>query len=168
MEGPSPDLLEKSETWQGDAPPFLGERDWVSGPGRLSPAPGWLQQPPCIEPHGAGPCRPSPCPCGLTVIFSESQKAEDLCPCLKWVDAHQRWGVFDSRVRAGMCQHCSGRHQASPPEDLCCKSMGQVRPRSSKGQSRPCISIQGLGSQSVEKSLRVYLLQGGRSGKPHA
>lgn len=118
--------------------------------------------------RGAGPCGPALCPCGLMVTCSESQKAEDLCPCLKGVDAHQRWGVFGSRVRVGMCQYCSGRHQASPSEDLCCKSVGQVRPRSSKGQSRPCISIQGLGSQSVEKSLRAYLLQGGRSGKLRA
>lgn len=87
------------------------------------------------------------------MAFSEFQKAEDLRPCLKWVAAHQRWGVFDSRVGSGMCRHCSGRHQASPSEDLCCKCVRQVRPGSSKGQGCPCISIQGLGSQSVEKAL---------------
>lgn len=36
--------------------------------------------------------------------------AEGQGPCLKQVDAHWTWVMFDSRVRAVVCQHCSGRH----------------------------------------------------------
>lgn len=77
--------------WQGSAPPFLGEMDQVSGLGCPSPAPGWLQQPPCSR----NPWGWALQTCSLSTWAGsdlEPQKVEDLCPCLRWMGAHQRWG----------------------------------------------------------------------------
>lgn len=74
-------------------------------------------------------------------------KAEDLCPCLKWVVAHQRCGV----LLRDESWDVSALFWEAPSLSFgeSCRSAGQV---SSRGQSHPCISIQGSGSRSVGKA----------------
>lgn len=74
-------------------------------------------------------------------------KSEDLCPCLKWVVAHQRQGVLLRDESWDVSALFWEVPSLSFGES--CKSAGQV---SSKGQSHPCISIQGSGSQSAGKA----------------
>lgn len=92
-------------------------------------------------PDGQHWSRPAPLPSG------SPGKAEDLCPCLKWVVAHQRQGV----LLRDESWDASALFWEAPSLSFgqSCKSAGQV---SSQGQSHPCISIQGSGSRCVGKA----------------